>query len=73
MGNDHSTGGDAGIHSGRPLDRVVTFCAKYNLTVPILLAPIAGACPASLSVAVAKTGGMGAMGALMTPPSGIRA
>ncbi len=34
---------------------------------------MAGACPASLSIAVAKAGGMGAMGALMTQPSGIRA
>ena len=37
-----------------------------------MLAPMAGACPASLSIAVATAGGMGAMGALMTPPAGIR-
>src|SRR2546423_4187781 len=48
------------------------FCEKYRLTLPILLAPMAGACPASLSIAVASAGGMGAMGALMTSPSGIR-
>jgi nitronate monooxygenase len=41
--------------------------------MPILLAPMAGACPASLSVAVANAGGMGAMGALLTPPAGIHA
>ena len=34
---------------------------------------MAGACPASLSIAVANAGGMGAMGALVTPPAGIRA
>jgi nitronate monooxygenase len=34
---------------------------------------MAGACPASLSIAVANAGGMGAMGALMTEPPGIRA
>jgi nitronate monooxygenase len=34
---------------------------------------MAGACPASLSIAVANAGGMGAMGALPTPPAGIRA
>jgi NAD(P)H-dependent flavin oxidoreductase YrpB (nitropropane dioxygenase family) len=34
---------------------------------------MAGACPASLSIAVANAGGMGAMGALVTPPDGIRA
>ena len=41
-------------------------------TLPIMLAPMAGACPASLSIAVANAGGMGAMGALITPPAGIR-
>lgn len=34
---------------------------------------MAGACPASLSIAVANAGGMGAMGALVAPPAGIRA
>lgn len=57
----------------RPRDRAAAFCAKYGLQLPILLAPMAGACPASLSIAVANAGGMGAMGALMTKPSGIRA
>jgi nitronate monooxygenase len=56
-----------------PRDRAAAFCAKYGLRLPILLAPMAGACPASLSIAVANAGGMGAMGALMTPPAGIRA
>ena len=56
----------------RPLDRAVAFCERFGLKVPLLLAPMAGACPASLSVAVAKAGGMGAMGALLTKPEGIR-
>ena len=56
-----------------PLERAERFCAKYGLTVPILLAPMASACPTSLSIAVANAGGMGAMGALATPPDGIRA
>ena len=34
---------------------------------------MAGACPPALSIAVANAGGMGAMGALLTPPAGIRA
>ena len=34
---------------------------------------MAGTCPPSLSIAVANAGGMGAMGALVTPPDGIRA
>ncbi|MER3446156.1 MAG: nitronate monooxygenase, partial [Candidatus Dadabacteria bacterium] len=58
--------------SAHPRDRVAGFCAKYGLRVPILLAPMAGACPVSLSIAVANAGGMGAMGALLTPPVGIR-
>ncbi len=33
---------------------------------------MAGACPPNLSMAVANAGGMGAMGALITPPEGIR-
>jgi len=57
----------------RPLDRAEAFCAKYGLKLPILLAPMAGGCPANLSVAVANAGGMGAMGALLTPAEGIRA
>src|SRR3954447_9035739 len=57
----------------RPHERVASFCESYGLQLPILLAPMAGACPASLSIAVANAGGMGAMGALMTKPSGIRA
>jgi nitronate monooxygenase len=55
------------------MDRHIDFCAKFGLTLPVLLAPMAGACPASLSIAVANAGGMGAMGALLTSPAGIRA
>lgn len=54
------------------MDRVTAFCNAYGLELPILLAPMAGSCPASLSIAVANAGGMGAMGALITPPAGIR-
>ncbi|HEV8416958.1 MAG TPA: nitronate monooxygenase [Bryobacteraceae bacterium] len=57
--------------TSRPLDRADSFCKTHGLNVPILLAPMAGASPASLSIAVAKAGGMGAMGALLTPPAGI--
>jgi nitronate monooxygenase len=57
----------------RPLDRARAFSERYGLQFPILLAPMASACPTSLSIAVANAGGMGAMGALVTPPAGIRA
>jgi nitronate monooxygenase len=53
--------------------RAKEFCAVYGLEVPILLAPMAGACPVALSAAVANAGAMGAMGALLTPPEGIAA
>jgi len=56
----------------RPLERAGEFCAEYGIEVPILLAPMAGASPASLSIAVANAGGMGAMGALLTAREGIR-
>src|SRR5579885_822873 len=57
----------------RPLDRAKSFCERYRLEMPILMAPMAGACPATLAIAVANAGGMGALGALLTPPQGIRA
>jgi nitronate monooxygenase len=53
-------------------DRAKAFCDAYGLRLPILLAPMAGACPVSLSIAVANAGGMGAMGALITNADGIR-
>src|SRR3954449_1859631 len=55
----------------RPRDRARAFCERYGIQLPILLAPMAGACPASLSIAVARAGGMGAMGALPSPPDDI--
>jgi nitronate monooxygenase len=55
------------------LARASAFCDRYRLRFPILLAPMAGACPVSLSVAVANAGGMGAMGALLSSPEEIRA
>ena len=53
------------------IGRARAFCARYGLTLPVLLAPMAGACPPSLSIAVANAGGMGAMGALVSPPAAI--
>ena len=35
------------------LARTEGFCEAYGLRVPVLLAPMAGACPPSLSIAVA--------------------
>lgn len=56
-----------------PLARAESFSSKYGLKLPILLAPMAGACPVSLSIALANVGSMGALGALMSQPDAIRA
>ena len=53
--------------------RAEEFCRRFGLRAPILQAPMAGACPASLAAAVANAGGMGGLGALMTMPDGIAA
>lgn len=49
-------------------DRCKAFCERFGLRTPILLAPMAGACPPSLSIAVAQGGGMGGCGALLFSP-----
>jgi nitronate monooxygenase len=55
-----------------PWSRVDAFCERFGIQLPILLAPMAGACPPSLSIAVANAGGMGAAGLLLHSPDGIR-
>ena len=55
------------------LHRAETFCSRFGLQVPILLAPMAGACPPALSEAVANAGGLGACGALLMQPDEILA
>lgn len=49
------------VMSRSPRNRADAFCARYNLQLPVLLAPMAGACPPRLSIAVANTGSMGAI------------
>lgn len=55
------------------LARAEAFAASYGLRRPLLLAPMAGACPPALSVAVMRAGGLGACGALLMPPAAILA
>jgi nitronate monooxygenase len=55
-----------------PLARAEAFCRRYALRIPILMAPMAGACPPSLAAAVATAGGMGACGALLMTSNAIR-
>jgi nitronate monooxygenase len=52
--------------------RTTAFCEQFDLRVPILMAPMASACPASLAIAVANAGGLGGCGALMMQPEAIR-
>ena len=47
------------------------FCSRFGLRVPVLLSPMAGACPVALSRAVIEAGGMGAMGAVLSQPDDI--
>ena len=54
-----------------PADRARVFCQRFGLQHPILLAPMAGACPTALSIAVAQAGGLGACGALLMAPAAI--
>lgn len=56
-----------------PLARAQNFAQDLGVGLPILLAPMAGACPPSLSIAVANAGGFGACGALMMTPEEIAA
>jgi nitronate monooxygenase len=54
------------------LSRASAFALDHGLKAPVLLAPMAGACPPALSIAVAHGGGMGACGVLMMTPEQIR-
>lgn len=53
------------------IERAQRFCGTYELRIPILMAPMAGACPPALAAAVANAGGMGACGALLMNADGI--
>lgn len=55
------------------LTRAEAFCAAFGLRIPILMAPMAGACPPALAAAVANAGGLGAGGALLMQPAAISA
>ena len=52
-------------------ERVHAFCRRYGLRVPVLEAPMAGACPPALAAAVAEAGGMGAAGVVADTPERI--
>ena len=54
-------------------ERAEQFCETYGLQIPVLMAPMAGACPPALAAAVANAGGMGACGVLLMQPEAIEA
>ncbi|MEI4263344.1 NAD(P)H-dependent flavin oxidoreductase [Roseovarius sp. D0-M9] len=56
---------------GEASRRVDEFCAANDMHAPILMAPMAGACPPALAAAVAQAGGMGGCGALLMDPVAI--
>src|SRR5438270_13166591 len=51
-----------------PRSRAAAFCERFGLRLPILLAPMAGSCPPSSSIAVMRAGGFGACAALLMQP-----
>jgi len=53
--------------------RAQAFAHALNVRVPLFLAPMAGACPPSLSIGVANEGGLGSCAALLMQPSAIKA
>jgi nitronate monooxygenase len=59
-----------GVYSS-PLACAQAFVDRLGIRLPILLAAMAGACPPSLSIAVANAGGLGACGALLMKPDEI--
>ena len=61
-----------GKRRSTPLLNAQHFANRLGIRLPVLLAPMAGACPPSLSIAVANAGGLGACGALMMKPDEIR-
>lgn len=56
----------------RPAARALAFASRLRAKTPVLLAPMAGVCPPSLSIAIANAGGMGACGAVLMSPDAIR-
>ncbi|MCL7713187.1 NAD(P)H-dependent flavin oxidoreductase [Stenotrophomonas mori] len=59
------------MHTSTVSTRTASFCERFGVALPILLAPMAGACPVALSAALANAGSMGAMGAVLSSPEQI--
>ena len=59
------------VKSNTAYVRAKNFAEVFNLEIPIILSPMAGVCPVSLSAAVANAGGMGSCGTLLMKPKEI--
>ena len=57
--------------TGEAVVRAEAFGRHLGVQAPVLLAPMAGACPPSLAIAVGQAGGLGACGALLMAPEAI--
>lgn len=55
----------------KPLERAREFCQDYELDIPIIMAPMAGACTTELAAAISNAGGIGSCGALLMSPEQI--
>ena len=58
---------------GAVMSRAESFCRRFDLAAPILLAPMAGVPAPALSIALGNAGGIGACGVLLMPPKEILA
>lgn len=56
----------------KQLEKTKRFLEEYELALPIIMAPMAGASPPALAAAVSNAGGMGACGVLMLNSRQIR-
>lgn len=70
-GSQKSCPGTVTAFMDDPRSRAEAFCERFGLRLPILLAPMAGSCQPSCSIAVMRAGGFGACAALLMPPSEI--
>ena len=55
-----------------PLERAQQFAKWLGIRLPIVMAPMSGACPPSLAIAIANAGGLGGCGALLMQPDEIK-
>jgi nitronate monooxygenase len=55
------------------LARASAFCEAFNIRVPVLMAPMGNASPASLAIAVANAGGLAGCGGVGMQPDAIKA